>query len=291
MAKCSTRLAGDDTHNNDTATACFQGCDFINFSDLEDGNLEGTGAWTRGKPQSPWTYPPMDTAVWGDDLDGIYADDENATLTSPTYVASLANPSIAFQHSYITEASADGGHFLYSTDGGTNWDSLYPSAGRGYDGTVAALHDTWGWTGNSAGWKQSVFTIPVTQDAQFKVRWHFAADGDANTYPGWLIDEVAGINCEPYVGKMGAAGYIDTMHVWPNPACGKAQVSYALRKAGPVSVKLYDASGRLARQVPTNGFKKGQNTATLDATALSRGVYFVKVEGASNFRTAKVIIE
>jgi hypothetical protein len=81
------------------------------------------------------------------------------------------------------------------------------------------------------------------------------------------------------------------MKVWPNPARGKALVSYTLRKAGNVFVKLYDASGRLAAQVPTNGFRKGPNAATLDATRIARGVYFVKVEGASNFKTTKVIIE
>ena len=72
-----------------------------------------------------------------------------------------------------------------------------------------------------------------------------------------------------------------------NPARGKAQVSYTLRKAGNVTVNLYDASGRLTARVQTGGFKQGRNTAPFDATRLARGVYFVKVEGASNFKTTK----
>jgi hypothetical protein len=286
--KCTTMLAGDGTPGNDSKSAIFQGCDFINFFDLENGGLTATGAWARGKPQSPWTFPPMDTAVWGDDLDGTYADNENATLTSPEYEASRANPAIAFQYSYNTATGNDGGNFSYSTGSYSSWDTLFPSAGKGYDGSVSALSAR-GWSGNSGGWVQSVFTIPVTSGA-FKVRWRFASDGTSEDLPGWLIDEVAGIGCD-LGGKMGAAGYIDTMKVWPNPARGKAQVSYTLRKAGNVSVKLYDASGRLAAQVPTSGFKKGRNTATFDATRVARGVYFVKVEGASNFKTTKVIIE
>jgi hypothetical protein len=289
--KCTTMLAGDGTPGNDSKSAIFQGCEFINFFDLGSGGLTAAGGWTQDTAtRTTWTRPPMDSVVWGHGVDGSYGDDENSTLTSPNYEALEDAPAIAFQNNFNIEDADDGGNLSYSTDG-TGWTLLTPDAGPAYAaGSIPELGER-GWTGNSNGWQQSVFTLgDLTQGDSFWVRWRFASDVGGNDH-GWLLDEVAGINCDLYVGKMGAAGFIDTMNVWPNPACGKAQVSYTLRKAGNVTVKLYDASGRLARQVPTGGFRRGKNTTTFDATKLARGVYFVKVEGASNFKTNKVVIE
>lgn len=126
----------------------------------------------------------------------------------------------------------------------------------------------------------------------FHVRWLFASDG-SNNYPGWLIDEVAGIGCDTVYHDPGPASgpVIDTLKVWPNPIRGAGQVSYTLLRDCNVTVKLYDASGRLAVRVPTSGFKKGRNTAKLDASRLARGVYFVRLEADGDVRTTKVIIE
>ena len=289
-AKCSTMLDGDLNSGNDARTGCFQGCTFDDFFDLTNGGLTATGAWARDTPQrTSWTRPPMDSFVWGDRVSGYYDDNENSYLTSPTYTPLQANPAIAFQHSFNTEADHDGGNFSYSTDNGSSWHWRSTCAGLPYNSEISVLGDS-GWSGNSLGWKQSVFTIPVATNAEFKVRWHFAADGDGVTGPGWLIDEVAGINCD-LPGRLGAAGFIDTMKVWPNPVRGQGQVSYTLRKACNVSIGLYDVSGRLAARVPTSGFRQGKNTAALDATKLARGVYFVKVKGETDTKTTKVIIE
>ena len=36
-----------------------------------------------------------------------------------------------------------------------------------------------------------MFTIPVSQNTEFKVRWRFASNASNNSY-GWVLDEVAG---------------------------------------------------------------------------------------------------
>jgi hypothetical protein len=288
-SRCTTLLADDDVDSNDLKTAIFQGCDFINFSDIDDGGLTPTPdtCWTRGIPASPpWTErPPMDDSAWGERLNGQQGNNENSYLTSPKYEALQNGPSIAFQHCFSTESLADGGNLEYRV-GEANWSAATPSAGFPYNGTVAALGGA-GWS----GWKQSVFTFnDVTEDDTFRVRFHYRS-GASTPSRGWLVDELAGIGCDLYLGRFGAAGFIDTLNVCPNPVCGKGEIRYTLRRAGDVTVKLYDASGRLTARVPTGGSKKGKNTATFDATRLARGVHFVKVEGASNFKTTKVIIE
>jgi hypothetical protein len=298
-ARCTTSLAGDPDSDNDALTACFQGCDFINFFDEDSGDFtpdgrpgEEWGWWAYGKPEWPWSLPPMDSTVWGiGSTGGGAGGDLNSTLTSPTYVALQDNPAIAFQHNYSTDTFTAGGNFSYSTDG-LQWDSLFPSAGLGYSCPVSALGDSWGWSGSQwapTGWNQSVFTIPVNADEEFQVRWRCAAI-DMHFGYGWLIDEVAGIGCKP-TDKMGAAGVIDTLKFWPNPVRGTGLVSYTLRKAGNVSVKLYDITGALVARLANGSVKRGLHTAKMDARRLASGIYFVKLESASDSKTTKVIVE
>jgi len=237
----------------------------------------------------------MDDSAWGNGLTGNYVEGENSWLISPKYKALQGGPAIVFQHCYKTEANHDGGNFDYSTDGGSSWISLTPCAGRGYDGDVSALGED-GWFGNSSGWYQSVFKLTsVVKDGTFRVRWHFAADGDNTTDRGWLIDEVAGIGCtDPSMGGKNPGGrgsVIDTMAVWPNPVGRSGQISYTLLKDCDVSINLYDASGRLAKRIASTRSRRGLNTAKIDVSKLARGVYFVKLEGDGDSKTTKVVIE
>ncbi len=290
-ARCSTLLSGDERPGNDKRTAIFQGCHFVQYVDIAD-DLDLGNNWDQGEPDDEfWVPARMDDDVWGDDLNGEYENSDDSYLTSPTYEATANNPSIAFQHNVSTETYFDGGNFEYNIEDG-GWTSATPAAGLQYYDYVSALTAPgWsGWKDDQSGWRQSVFTIPATDGQTFEVRWHFKSDGSVPAY-GWLIDEVAGIDCDLYTGKLGAAGVIDTMTVWPNPVRRSGQVSYCLRKAGNVTVKLYDATGRLASQLASGFAKRGMNTATLDASKLARGVYFVKLESESDTRTTKVIIE
>jgi hypothetical protein len=291
-ATCQTSLA-DDNPDNDAQTSYFQGSDTVIYFDLAGEDFTtapSTGHWDRNEPQTPWPLPPMSTIAWGDRLDGNYDNDENSTLTSPEFTATDNYTWIAFQHCFRTEAGQDGGNFWYST---SSWyDSVAPtySGGMAYNGSVEALGGQ-GWSGNSEGWKQSVFRIPVAKNATFKVRWHLKANGDANTSKGWLIDEVALISSATSLQPAGSGPVIDNVKVWPYLIHGVGQVNYTLVRNCNVTINLYDATGRLAQRVPTSGFKKGPNTAKLDASGLARGVYFVKVKGETDSQTTKVIIE
>jgi len=295
-AKCSTMLPNDTTRGNDALTSLFQGCTFIDFFDLTDGGLTAdpsSGNWSHGVPQSPWTWPPMDSTVWGDRLSGYYGSNENSMLTSPTYVALQDSPAVAFQHAFNTEVRRDGGNFSYWTSG-SHWTRLSPCAGLEYNTRVFALGDS-GWSDRSYGWNQSVFTIPVAENTQFQVRWRFASDESNNDCNGWLLDEVAGIGCDTAPGgdrpPQDENSIIAALDFSPNPVHGSGCVSYTLLRDCQVSVRLYDAAGRLVTRPATNGFKKGVNTAALDATGLGRGIYFLTLAGAGDSKTTKVVIE
>lgn len=298
-SKCTTMLAGDTvggSSGNDKKTAIFQGCDFVYFFD-EDNHTEFTAStdagWTWGLlTWSGWAPPAMDETIWGVGRDGDYDPDRDGRLVSPTFDVTEANPSVAFQHNFDITDADDGGNFSYSTDGGSSWNVLEPVDGLDYTGYPSKLDPAPGWSGSSSGWKQSVFTIPVTSDT-FKVSWRFASDGSSNEH-GWLIDEVAGIGF-PIDFKSGRppvpGAAINSVNLSSNPLRGRGLLTYTLVRPCKVSINLYDAAGRLVRPLATAGFREGVNTAQLDANELNPGVYFVKLLGDGDIKTTKVIVQ
>jgi len=80
------------------------------------------------------------------------------------------------------------------------------------------------------------------------------------------------------------------IRVYPNPMNDVSTLSYQVKKAGPVSIELFDAQGRrvMARQqeqVP------GNYETTLDARALSSGVHLVVVTTASTRSVQRVMVK
>ena len=68
-------------------------------------------------------------------------------------------------------------------------------------------------------------------------------------------------------------------------------MSYTVLTDGDVSVKLYDITGALVARLANGSVQRGLHTAAMDARRLASGVYFVMVEGQSDSKTTKVIIE
>ncbi len=87
------------------------------------------------------------------------------------------------------------------------------------------------------------------------------------------------------VQVFGAANALD---VFPNPMIGDATVRVDVREVQDVSVRVYDARGRLVATLLED--TQGPATATLNGRGLAAGVYFVRVEGESFSETKAVTI-
>jgi len=69
---------------------------------------------------------------------------------------------------------------------------------------------------------------------------------------------------------------------WPNPCRSRATLSYTLPGAGPASVRVYSASGRLVRTLFSGEQKAGHHIAPWDGRdetgiEVASGIYFVRV--------------
>jgi hypothetical protein len=71
---------------------------------------------------------------------------------------------------------------------------------------------------------------------------------------------------------------------------GQANISFSLATDGKVSVRVYDAAGRLVSTVVDNDFRSaGSHTEQWNASGLKGGVYFYQIT-ANGFKSAKKII-
>lgn len=80
------------------------------------------------------------------------------------------------------------------------------------------------------------------------------------------------------------------LSVFPNPFNPQTTISYAVERAGPVSLRLYDVSGRLVDTIMEGRFHQPNRYRVTYDTGLPSGVYFLKLETASGALSRKIVI-
>jgi len=124
----------------------------------------------------------------------------------------------------------------------------------------------------------------------YRVRGHNAAWNWSDQGP--LEDIVVtgmGVAQEP-TGKL----VTSIFGLGPNPVTAGAHVSYALERTGAASLDVYDATGRLVRNLASGTHKAGYYTAAWDARdmtgrSVSAGVYYVRLS-ADKTSTARLTV-
>ena len=124
----------------------------------------------------------------------------------------------------------------------------------------------------------------------YRVRGHNLAWGWSDQGP--LEDMVVtglGVAQEP-TGKL----VTSVFEVGPNPVIGATHIGYALERAGQASLNVYDATGRLVRNLASGALKAGTYTAIWDAKdaagrSVPAGVYYVRLSADRN-STARVTV-
>jgi hypothetical protein len=81
------------------------------------------------------------------------------------------------------------------------------------------------------------------------------------------------------------------LQVSPNPVRALVRVSYSLPKAGKVSVKLYDACGRLARTFEAGLRPAGSSRVSVQVADLPRGIYLLRLDTDKATTVQKLILE
>ena len=78
---------------------------------------------------------------------------------------------------------------------------------------------------------------------------------------------------------------------YPNPVADQVTLKWQVPNSMPVSVNLYDATGRMIRNLYTANDKARVGTLTADTRKLAAGIYLVRLETATGSATRKLVID
>jgi flagellar hook assembly protein FlgD len=81
----------------------------------------------------------------------------------------------------------------------------------------------------------------------------------------------------------------------PNPMNPSTRIPFELPEAGPASIRIYDPSGRLVRNLFAGSLPAGSQTVTWDGRGdagrpLGSGVYYVRLDTAAGKAEQSVIL-
>jgi hypothetical protein len=252
----------------------------------DDGEMNASGEWQWGIP-SYENGPNAHSGefCWGTDLTGNYSASTDHRLTTPEYdLTGLNDPRLTFWHWYSIWGPYDGINVMISTNGGADWEVIEPVDGYSdpcIDG-IPGNPCPPGWTGASGGWIPAVFDLRHYEGETVSFRFVLGTWGYTGS-PGWYIDDLqvhgAGVSSAedpmllrgPFLGRP-----------QPTPSSGTVAIDYGLDATGRVVACVYDAAGRLVRQLVDQTIPAGTHVLRWDGTndrgfAVRPGIYFVRM--------------
>jgi len=82
-----------------------------------------------------------------------------------------------------------------------------------------------------------------------------------------------------------------TISIVPNPLTKHATIRYTVPISGKVTVKLYNATGKLVEILNDNYLNAGIYTTTLSTKNLAKGIYFLRYNDNTNQKEIKLIVQ
>jgi hypothetical protein len=208
-------------------------------------------------PQIPWADSSFQFIVYGDDgATPLYTSDE---LEAPA-----GTPGTPIAHSFSPPIVIESGTFYVavSSVSGNGRPTVFADSARGN------LHSYYG--SGSNGW--TLIGAPIGE-------WFISFAGTGN----YGVEEGG---FEP--GLRDPSLKIEN---YPNPVNDQATLKWQVPSSMPISVNLYDATGRLVRNLYTANDKARVGTLTVDTRSLAGGIYLARLETASGSATRKLVID
>lgn len=81
-----------------------------------------------------------------------------------------------------------------------------------------------------------------------------------------------------------------SINLYPNPISNEAAINVSLAKAGKISIRIQDMSGKILFNVFTGMLNSGINTISLNTTELTAGIYFTTVSSDTVIKTIKTVV-
>lgn len=186
-----------------------------------------------------------------------------------------------------------------TTDGGWVWWHSQDDPGTGFNLQIEQMAtDPMGFTGLTFGYEPTIVDSGYAGGLCFYEGFRDAdvlfalVQGNPDVIVGIFVRYDVGVAEKPKTQARSVFGFAPDM---PNPTKGNTKISYTTTKQGKVSLKVYDASGRLIRTMVNANELAGSRTVYWDGKdnnhySCSNGVYFLKLEAENKIDTHKLIL-
>jgi len=154
--------------------------------------------------------------------------------------------------------------------------------------------DSMNWTkidsisGTARSWEQREVPLPVLDDNETWIRFHFVSDSQVTMF-GVLIDDIE-IYVLPETDIKGE--FVEVPLSWnlqqnyPNPFNPITNIEFALPHSGFVSLKIYNMLGEEVATLVSDKLAAGKYKYDWDASGYASGLYFYRIE-TDNFSSVK----
>lgn len=247
-----------------------------------DSAENGLNNWTVN-PTNGWgivtTSYHSPTHSFTDSPSGNYPNNADNPMTLAYALNTVSSPmlTLSFWHKYTTEANYDFCYVEVSSDNGSTWNTV-----TSYNGTLS------NWTYVSMDISQY-----TNSSSQVKIRFRLTSDV-SQVYDGWYVDDIKLTAYQTTPLAIGSEGETPVSYKlsqnYPNPFNPVTLINFAIPKTGFVSLKVYDLLGKEVSSLVNETKAAGNYNVMFDASNLSSGIYFYKLETSSFTDTKKMVI-
>ncbi|MCU0415119.1 MAG: immune inhibitor A, partial [Ignavibacteriaceae bacterium] len=266
---------------------------------FEDNSNNPALNWTITKtpsnsPQWDSTYKSFYSAPisYTDSKSGNYFNNATVTmtLTNPLNLTGYVNPRLRFQTKFDIEDNYDYGQVKVSTNNGSTWIPLagkYTQPGVSPQPVGQPVYD-----GVISNWVKEEISIANYISAQLKLQFQLKTDGGTRK-DGWYLDDIGIFIYTIPTDILSDAEPVYKFNLeqnYPNPFNPSTVISYQLPVNGNVTLKIYDVLGNEIATVVNEEKPAGSYEVEFNASELSSGMYFYKLQTGKFVATKKMLL-
>lgn len=244
-------------------------------SGLSDDVEQGPNGWTTLGINCRWaqttTRAHSPTRSWGTTASGQYPNESDMWLVSPYVLV------------------GDGGQLQfyqwYSVEQGWDYCMVDVNMGGRFWRTLATF------TGAATSWFPQTFGLVPYVGSTLRLRFRFISDASV-TDQGWFVDDIV---VSPYVAGVGEGNGVVVRKpaTVSNPVRERFEVEYSLAADAVGYAAVYDAAGRLVRELglglPVTG-RLAWNLEDCTGRPVTAGTYFVRIVTEESAETVPIVV-
>jgi carboxypeptidase T len=223
------------------------------------------------------------------------------TLTDPIDISGYTNPRFSFRTKFDIENDYDYGQAKVSTNNGSTWIPLegnYTNPGVSPQPAGQPVYD-----GVISNWVKEDISLANYLSSQFKIQFQLKTDQGV-TRDGWYIDDIGVFvyTIPTNISGDTEPGYEFSLgQNYPNPFNPSTKIHYTIpsviatplergKQSQLVTLKVFDVLGKEVETLVNEEKPAGSYEVDFNASQLSSGVYFYKLQTGSFTETKKMIL-